>query len=182
MYPQPPPYFPTRTSAAAVTSLVMGLLGCVPFLTGALAILTGIIGIAVTGNPSVKGRGMAIAGLILGLLSVLGWTAVGGAGWRWWVISGPQRMVARHFILDLSQGNTTAAAAESTGQVTAAQLDAAATKVKSWVPFQKIRVFASPNGTVNGIVICPDGQIHRFMLQEVQQSGAWSVDTFELRQ
>jgi hypothetical protein len=181
-YPQPPPYFPSRTSAAAVTSLVMGLLGCVPLLTGALAILTGIIGITVTGNPAVKGRGMAIAGLILGILSILGWTAVSGVAWRWWVISGPQRVVARHFILDLSQGNTSAAAAESTDQLTAAQLDAATTKIKSWLPIQRVRVFASPNGMVNGIAICPNGQIHTFMLQEVQQNGVWNVDSFELRQ
>jgi len=160
----------------------MGLLGCVPFLTGALAILTGIIGITVTGNPSVKGRGVAIAGLILGILSILVWTGIGGVGWRWWVISGPQRIVASHFILDLSRGDTTAAAAQSTSQITAAQLEPAAAKMKDWGPIQKIRVFASPSGDVNGIAICPNGQLHSFMLQEVQQNGVWSVDSFELRQ
>src|SRR5271156_6556428 len=63
----------TRTSGAAITSLVCGLLGCVPFVTGLVAVITGIIGISATGNPAVRGRGMAIAGLILGLLSIGGW-------------------------------------------------------------------------------------------------------------
>src|ERR1700728_2634584 len=90
----PPPNFPpgmppgmgqgyfmpgaSRTSGAAITSLVCGLLGCVPLVTGVVAVITGIVGISATSNPAVKGRGMAIAGLILGLISVGLWLAFGG--------------------------------------------------------------------------------------------------------
>ena len=57
----PPAYQPQRTSAAAVTSLVCGILGCF-IITGIVAIITGIIGLSATSNPNVKGRGMAVAG------------------------------------------------------------------------------------------------------------------------
>lgn len=180
MYPAQP--WPSRTSAAAVASLVLGVLGCMPFCTGVLAIITGIVGISVTGNPSIKGRGMAIAGLILGTLSLIGWTGVGGVMWRWRVVTVPERVLAHQFISDLSQGNTSAAAAESTSRVTAAQLDAGAATMKSWGGIKKIRViFAHPKGTVSGIIITPNNQFHNFVLQEVERNGAWSVDTFTVQ-
>lgn len=62
---------PTRTSAAAVTSLICGLLGCF-VVTGIIAIITGIIGLRATRDPNVRGRGLAIAGLVLGVLFGLG--------------------------------------------------------------------------------------------------------------
>jgi hypothetical protein len=68
-YPQPG-MVPQRTSAAAVTSLIFGIVGCA-VITGIIAIITGIIGISATKNPNVKGRGMAIAGLILGLIGTI---------------------------------------------------------------------------------------------------------------
>lgn len=75
MYPQQ-----TRTSAAAVTSLICGILGCL-VITGIIAIITGIIGISATKNPNVKGRGLAIAGLILGLIGTIGGgICIGGGG------------------------------------------------------------------------------------------------------
>src|SRR5580658_10429866 len=70
----------TTTSAAAITSLVCGLLMCIPVVTGLVAVLTGIIGLAATSKPTVKGRGMAMAGLILGIISLLGWGAAGVGG------------------------------------------------------------------------------------------------------
>ncbi len=85
-YPPPtqPQYPPTgmppqRTSAAAVASLIFGILGCL-VVTGIIAIITGIIGISATKNPAVKGRGMAIAGLILGLIGTVGGGLCFGGG------------------------------------------------------------------------------------------------------
>jgi Domain of unknown function (DUF4190) len=183
MPPYPLPFRPPRTSAAAVASLVMGLLGCLPFVTGILAIITGIIGIAVTGRPDVRGRGVAVAGLILGIVSLLSWTGIGVGAWRWWVITAPQRNVARQFVSDLSHGNTSAAAAQSTTRVTDAQLDAAAQKAKSWGGAQRIRIiFASPDGQVSGIIMTPTSQAHSFVVGEVQQNGGWKVDSFQWQQ
>lgn len=67
-----PPYSiqPAITSGWAIWSLVCGLLSfCVPVLGNLLAIIFGIVGITKTGTPQVRGRGMAIAGLILGVVA-----------------------------------------------------------------------------------------------------------------
>lgn len=75
---------PTRTSVAAVISLICGILGCF-IITGIVAIITGIIGLKATKNPQVKGRGLAIAGLILGVITTLAGTvfavSIGGVGY-----------------------------------------------------------------------------------------------------
>lgn len=72
-------YVPTRrTSGLAVAALVVGIfsivLFCVPLLgpaLGAVAIVLGAIAMSVTKNPAVGGRGMAITGLVLGIVGVL---------------------------------------------------------------------------------------------------------------
>jgi MFS family permease len=56
-----------RTSFPAVLSLIAGLLGWF-VLPAIVAILAGIIGLKHTRNPNVRGRGLAIAGLILGTI------------------------------------------------------------------------------------------------------------------
>ena len=74
--PQPPqapaPPQQPRTSGLAIASLILGVaapfLGFLPALP---AILLGVGGIAATRDKQVHGRGMAIVGLLLGLL----WTA-----------------------------------------------------------------------------------------------------------
>lgn len=64
---------PTTTSGWALTSLVTGILSfCIPILGSIVAIVTGIVGIVRTGRPQVGGRGMAIAGLVLGGVSLIG--------------------------------------------------------------------------------------------------------------
>jgi len=73
-----------KTSGAAIASLVCGILGCIPFLTSILAVILGIVGIKQTGNPQRTGRGLAIAGLLLGLLGIAGWTIGGGLGILGW--------------------------------------------------------------------------------------------------
>ncbi|MGB8989258.1 MAG: DUF4190 domain-containing protein, partial [Candidatus Sulfotelmatobacter sp.] len=94
----------TKTSGAAVCSLVCGLVMCIPGLTGLVAVITEIIGIAETGKPGVKGRGMAIAGLILGIISLAGWGAAGAGGFMMFQAAKPQRAFAKTFITDLSAG------------------------------------------------------------------------------
>jgi hypothetical protein len=62
-----------RTSSLAVGSLALGILApFVCFLTAVPAILMGIAGIAATRERHVRGRGMAIVGLLLGLLWTVG--------------------------------------------------------------------------------------------------------------
>ena len=65
-----------RTSGFAVTSLVLGIIGFIPpfFLSSILAIIFGGVAISKTGrDPNLAGRGMAIAGLVLGIIVLVTW-------------------------------------------------------------------------------------------------------------
>jgi uncharacterized membrane protein YvbJ len=81
-----------RTSGMAVAALVMGILGFLFFgLLSILAIIFGGIGISQTNkDPSLKGRGMAVAGLVLGIIGIVGgiiWLivmAVWSTSFWWW--------------------------------------------------------------------------------------------------
>ena len=65
----------TRTSGAAVASMILGILGFIilPIVGAIAAIITGHIGLGTIkkGAGTVKGRGMAIAGLIMGYLQIV---------------------------------------------------------------------------------------------------------------
>jgi Na+/melibiose symporter-like transporter len=57
----------------AIASLVMGILGFIIGLPAALAVIFGGIALSETGkNPNIGGRGMAVAGLILGIIVLVG--------------------------------------------------------------------------------------------------------------
>lgn len=86
-YPGGPGYgtAPSRTSGAAIASLICGILLCIPVLTQLLAIILGFVGIKSANRPGVSGKGLAITGLILGLLGLLGWAGFGATiyyGWQ----------------------------------------------------------------------------------------------------
>lgn len=82
---QPPPgYQPysgqptvaTTNSGMAVASLVLSLVGLVPCfwglqIPGLLGIIFGFIGLKQTKDNARRGRGMAIAGLVIGIILVL---------------------------------------------------------------------------------------------------------------
>src|SRR5688500_3084373 len=144
-----------QTSGAAVASLIFGILGCVPFVTGLLAIILGFIGMRTTRDPKYSGRGMAVAGLILGLLSLVVWGAIGGTagvgGWMAYNYTKPQREEARKFAADLAAGNVDAAQARCTSKVTRAELQAASDKMKGWGTFQDTTMPIGSRQTVNGV-------------------------------
>jgi hypothetical protein len=177
---------PTRTSAAAVTSLVCGLLLCIPGITGLIAIICGAVGIGATKNPAVRGRGMAVAGLILGILNIAGWS---GGGAEWWKITTPQRTLAHQFITDLSQGNKAAATADCTTDVTADQLGKGLDWFKQQGAVQSATVVGNAvnntsgvvTGTADGVIKFSSGQAHGFHMQMADQNGTWKVSAFQFQ-
>jgi hypothetical protein len=77
---------PRKTSGLAITSLVCSLIFCVPLVTPILGIIFGIAGIlSVQGNPRRKGMGLAVAGLLIGLIVGFGQLAIGYAGYKGFV-------------------------------------------------------------------------------------------------
>src|SRR5687768_6099324 len=88
-----------RGNGAAITSLIMGVLFCVPFLTSFLAIIFGFVGIRKARDPQVGGKGLAIAGLLLGLVGLVGWIAISAAGgigaYKLWKYGEPARAEAK---------------------------------------------------------------------------------------
>ena len=128
-YPAPAP---RRTNGAAVASLVCGILGCIPFVTGLAAIVLGIFGIKKAKDPQVGGKGLAIAGLILGVLSVGIWTLFGGGIWALIKGTEAQREVARQFITDLAAGNVDAAQAQTDGSIPREDLEKLSKTMQGW--------------------------------------------------
>ncbi len=75
-----------RNSGLAVASLVLGIAGFFINFLSILAIIFGAVAMGQTAkNPELKGRGMAIAGLVLGIIVVAGWILImlflGSAFW-----------------------------------------------------------------------------------------------------
>lgn len=80
--PVPPTYASVETNGNAVTGLVFGILACTcpcgSFLTGALGIIFSCIALSqMNHNTAQKGKGLAIAGLVLSIIGLLFWTGLG---------------------------------------------------------------------------------------------------------
>lgn len=158
----PPPYGqgypggmpgPKKANGAAIASLVCGLLFCIPGITGLLAIILGIVGIKVGGNPQRGGRGMAIAGLILGLLSMAGWGLMGGGIIALVKGTSQQRELTRQFVNNLATGNLDAAEAQTDGTMPREELDSLSQQMQKWGPLKDttiIGVSAEPGKTQVG--------------------------------
>jgi len=73
--PEAPPPAAEGTNGLAIASLVCGIVGCIPG-AGIAAIVTGHMALGRIKMSGQGGRGMAIIGLILGYLSIVGWIIV----------------------------------------------------------------------------------------------------------
>ena len=130
-----------RTSVSSIASLVCGLLACIPFATGLAAVVLGIVGIRKTRDPMASGRGMAIVGLILGVLSLAGWAIGGAVGAGMYALfrsAEPARVTAEEFVRDLAEGKVDAAMALSVEGVDRANLVATSEEFKSWGAFRSL--------------------------------------------
>jgi hypothetical protein len=107
---------PKQGNGLAITSLIVGILGCIPCLplVGILAIPFGFFGLRKTKNPQVGGKGLALTGLILGLLSTIGWVIFGIVIYSAYNASLPLRPQGVQFLTDMSNNKLDAAQKEST--------------------------------------------------------------------
>lgn len=129
-----------RTNALAVASLACGLLVCVPLIAGLLAVLLGLLGLWKARDPRVGGRGLAIAGLILGIIGVAGWAIVGVGFARIARISSEARTVSTRFVDDLSRGRVNAALAVAGESYDRAALNSIAEDLRPLGPLQGLSI------------------------------------------
>lgn len=116
---QPSP--PARSSGWAIASLVCSLVACIPVLP----LLGAVFGVVALRGMSRSrgargGRGLAIAGIIIGILAVAGQAVIGGA--LYWAAQLPPR-AAMAFLTDVAAGDATAARARLTGAASRAVSD-----------------------------------------------------------
>lgn len=76
-----------RTSGLSMAALICGIIGLFMNPMSVVAIILGALGLSETSkDPSLKGRGMAVAGIVLGIVAVIVWIivfAVAGSIF-WW--------------------------------------------------------------------------------------------------
>jgi hypothetical protein len=180
-------------SIASAASLACGIFLIVPFLAGAAALALGLIGIRAEGFASaqanqsnLRGRRLAIAGVFLGLLNLVGWTAYFQMIAQ---LSGPGRSVARLFFDDLTSANAPDAHRQCLASVRSDRLTAATNQLKKWGGVRSVAVLYVTRQTTDGIATgsaggtlgTPSGQ-HAFQLQIVcLDNGIWKISDFSLR-
>jgi hypothetical protein len=176
-----------KTSGAAIASLVFGLLGCIPFITGLLAVVCGILGISKTKDPRYSGRGMAIAGLLLGLLSIVLWGVFGSGMYALYAYGKPAREAANQFARDLSAGSVQAAQAESTSTITREELETAVKTMKPWGALKDttlpVVVMSKSTGSaetvdVGGVAQFQSAPQVAYFAHLIKQNGQFKVDGF----
>lgn len=81
--PQPEQGFvePPRTSGLAISSLVCSLIFCCPLTTIIGPILGLIAFVTIGSNPNRRGKGLAVTGIILGVVLTSGWVYFGSKAW-----------------------------------------------------------------------------------------------------
>lgn len=169
---QPPsasayPVSPTpRTSGFAVASLICGILACIPFLTSLLAVVFGLIGLKQTRQRGINGRAMAVVGLILGFVGLVGWGAGGFAAYRGYhalmdAIQGP-RTEASALFSDLAAGDLVEARARLSPEISEDQLRQTSEQIKPLGEFKSISLRSVDTSTVNDQKIFKLGGIAMF--------------------
>lgn len=111
-------YPPAKNSVAAILGLVFGatsLIPCLGFVTGPAGFISSIIGFFTTGKPQVKGRWMAVLGLLLSIIGFVGVNLllIGGGGY--WAVNrvrGPVDESVKAFVTALANDDLAAAQAE----------------------------------------------------------------------
>ena len=148
-YPQPSP-----ANGWSIASLICGILGCL-IITPIIAIVTGIIGIATAKSPR-GGRGMAIAGIILGVIWIGGGVAlVGGFGYLVHHVSVLAQYAAKpvtmQYLNRLAAGDTAGADKIATG-LTADQQKTLIEQIKPLGRCTNVDVTNPQYDNVNGVV------------------------------
>ncbi|HEY2586574.1 MAG TPA: DUF4190 domain-containing protein [Tepidisphaeraceae bacterium] len=181
----PPP--PARTNGLALASLIISIVGFgVLFVGGLVGVILGTLSLRKSRDPNVGGHGMAVAGIVIGLLSILtSFIIVGGIYYGVHAAikaSEAPRLAARQFMQDLSGGDPAAASKQVTGGLTPADLNALAEKLHPLGAFKDMTSSQINMNNTNGVATCTlhgiaefanGNQTYDIMLTRV--GGVWKV-------
>jgi hypothetical protein len=179
----PPP--PARAgNVAAIVGLVCGALGCVPFVTGVAAVIFSIVGLRKSREPGRGGRGIAIAGLVLGIVSVAGWGLFGGGVWALVAGTAEVRTVAKQFVWDVGRAKTAeaAAACDPAGGPDRAKVEAMSATLAPLGELHDVTVTSVETEYANGVKTASIGgradfakRAVRFRLDMIKRNEQWKV-------
>jgi amino acid transporter len=176
---------PQASNGLSITSLIMGILLCIPAVTGIGAIAFGIAGIRKARDPRYGGRGMAISGIVLGFVNLIGWAMIGGLGYYGYQQSKPVRQLANSFLTDLSNGDVNAASRHCHSTMAIADLQRVVGQMQPWGKF-KDATFTQYNmhsGTAGprfelGGVAQFDKATKTVKIVMTQEAGQWKIVEF----
>jgi hypothetical protein len=195
-YPQHPgapgqyPMSPRRSgNGMAVASLVLGIVQCIPFLMGLLAVIFGILGIRKANrDPAAGGKGLAIAGLILGVLGIGAWALMGGGIWAFFKASEPSVQLATQFVNDLAGGNVDAAMSKCDPKVSRDDVQKASDRMQPWgavtnimVPSRQFKSSgAQTRWELEGFITFAEGGQKPFQCVILEQGDSRKIVDFEI--
>jgi hypothetical protein len=170
-----------RANAWAITSLATGVVGCVP-VVGVIAIITGIVGLKKANDPRFGGRGLAIGGIVLGVLGTLFAVFFGSLFFGLLTATGQPRQLAQDFVKMTSEGAADTAAHYTAKTIPRAQLDIWASQMQQWGKYQDLTSTSSSIDVTGGLTVCQlsgtatfaDGD-HPFEMTLIKENGAWKV-------
>lgn len=176
-----------RTNGLAITSLILGILFCIPWITGLLAVVFGILGIRKTRDPQVGGKGIAVAGLVLGIVSFIGWSLWGTVVVGFFVqASAPQRAMAKQFLADLADQDIPAAHSMVSASLSPDEVQALGDKIKPWGALVDTTNSSVNMSNVNGMKHMTLGGVahfaqgsHAYVISFTQENGEWKIEKVE---
>ena len=141
-------------------------------------------------DPQIGGKGMAIAGLILGALSFIGWsiwgTAMIGVVTTLIHASAPQRAMAKQVLADLGDQDVPAAHSMAAASLSPEEVQGLADKVKPWGALQDATTLtvniSDFNGnkqtTITGVAQFAKGS-HAYSITFIKEGDEWKIEKIE---
>lgn len=170
---------PPQSNGWSVAALVTGLLGCIPGV-GLIGVICGIVGLR-RAKTTHTGSGMSIAGLVIGLLTLLVWGGFGAIGGVVYFQTKPNRALAGQYITALSTG---AAATDGSYTLDPADVDAikaaAGNGGKVVDVTTAMTVVNNNRAELTGFIQFSSGEPRQFRMTQAQANGKWQVESFEL--
>jgi hypothetical protein len=176
-----------RLSASALTSMILGILLCLPI--GLLAIIFSIVGFGATKNGAMRGRGFAVTGLILGIVGTLGWSALGLGAWWLFSTSAEPRALTQSFVREISAGNIATAAGMCDPTIPKADLETLHKDIAKYGTFVDMTTFGINVRASSGDLHCELTGVIKFdkgaaafqALVTKPPGGAWKITEIRIK-